>query len=185
MEPIQGFLGVNRGQVDPQGGLGAVGCLAPVVLAAILFPVFTQARQAAVKVSCMSNLKQCALSQLIYANDYDDKYPAASAWISHTEPYSKNMAVYTCPTVKAEGKQYGYAFYKGLSGQLQTVLDAPSAMPMIFDSTILKKNAYSYLESVPKPGRHEASNNFAYADGHVRGVHDAQPSDRPATTGSL
>ncbi len=47
------------------------------ILAAILFPVFAQAKAAAKKVSCLSNTKQMALGALLYANDYDDALPAA------------------------------------------------------------------------------------------------------------
>jgi prepilin-type N-terminal cleavage/methylation domain-containing protein len=42
------------------------------ILAAILFPVFAQAKEAAKKTSCLSNVKQIALSTMLYSNDYDD-----------------------------------------------------------------------------------------------------------------
>ena len=42
------------------------------ILAAILFPVFAQAKEAAKKTSCLSNLKQIGTATLIYVNDYDD-----------------------------------------------------------------------------------------------------------------
>lgn len=42
------------------------------ILAAILFPVFAQAKEAAKKTVCVSNLKQLALANLMYANDFDD-----------------------------------------------------------------------------------------------------------------
>lgn len=45
------------------------------ILAAILFPVFAQAKQAAKKSVSISNQKQLGLSILMYAGDYDDKYP--------------------------------------------------------------------------------------------------------------
>lgn len=44
------------------------------ILAAILFPVFAQAREKARQVSCTSNLKQIALGGLLYAQDYDDNF---------------------------------------------------------------------------------------------------------------
>src|SRR5271157_3367784 len=44
------------------------------ILAAILFPVFAQAKEAAKKTSCLSNEKQYGLAHNIYANDYDDSY---------------------------------------------------------------------------------------------------------------
>src|SRR5881227_1269953 len=43
------------------------------ILAAILFPVFAQAREAARKTSCISNLKQLMLGWLMYSQDYDER----------------------------------------------------------------------------------------------------------------
>lgn len=45
------------------------------ILAAILFPVFAQARASARQVSCLSNVKQTALGVLMYAEDYDENIP--------------------------------------------------------------------------------------------------------------
>src|SRR2546422_10922798 len=45
------------------------------ILAAILFPVFAQARASARAISCISNTKQFSLAILMYAQDYDEKTP--------------------------------------------------------------------------------------------------------------
>ena len=45
------------------------------ILAAILFPVFAQAKMAAKKTAALSNIKQIALATTMYANDYDDTLP--------------------------------------------------------------------------------------------------------------
>lgn len=45
------------------------------ILAAILFPVFAQAKSAAKKVSCLSNIKQIGTASFIYNGDYDDMAP--------------------------------------------------------------------------------------------------------------
>jgi len=42
------------------------------ILAAILFPVFAQAKEAAKKTACLSNLKQLGTATYLYLNDYDD-----------------------------------------------------------------------------------------------------------------
>ena len=47
------------------------------ILAAILFPVFAQAKEAAKKTSCLSNLKQIGLGNIMYSNDYDDEIVSA------------------------------------------------------------------------------------------------------------
>jgi len=46
------------------------------ILAAILFPVFAQAKEAAKRTSCLSNLKQIGLGTVMYSNDYDDEIVA-------------------------------------------------------------------------------------------------------------
>ncbi len=43
------------------------------ILAAILFPVFSQVRENARRTACASNLKQLGLAWLMYANDYDER----------------------------------------------------------------------------------------------------------------
>ena len=45
------------------------------ILAAILFPVFAQAREKARAISCLSNLKQAGLGYAIYTQDYDETTP--------------------------------------------------------------------------------------------------------------
>lgn len=45
------------------------------ILAAILFPVFAQARESARTASCLSNMKQLGLGFKMYAQDYDEKWP--------------------------------------------------------------------------------------------------------------
>src|SRR5258708_5977500 len=50
------------------------------ILAAILFPVFAQAREKSRQASCQSNLKQIGLALHMYAQDYDDTF--APAWVN-------------------------------------------------------------------------------------------------------
>jgi prepilin-type N-terminal cleavage/methylation domain-containing protein len=45
------------------------------ILAAILFPVFAQAREKARQTSCLSNLKQIGLGAIMYTQDYDETFP--------------------------------------------------------------------------------------------------------------
>jgi len=45
------------------------------ILAAILFPVFAQAREKARQTTCVSNLKQLGTATTLYAQDYDETYP--------------------------------------------------------------------------------------------------------------
>src|SRR3989442_5251199 len=46
------------------------------ILAAILFPVFAQAREKARQATCLSNLKQIGTGVMMYVQDWDDTYPS-------------------------------------------------------------------------------------------------------------
>src|SRR5437764_1424554 len=84
------------------------------ILAAILFPVFAQAREKARQTSCLSNLKQLGLGLMMYVQDYDETFPSAymvttqpppSGWWSTglwfweqiAESYIKNYQIHLCP----------------------------------------------------------------------------------------
>ncbi len=47
------------------------------ILAAVLFPVFAQAKETAKKATCISNVKQISLAFVLYTTDYDDTWPTA------------------------------------------------------------------------------------------------------------
>jgi prepilin-type N-terminal cleavage/methylation domain-containing protein len=78
------------------------------ILAAILFPVFAQAKMAAKKTSSLSNVKQTALGVLMYLNDSDDTFPMGSGyngiylqqggWSVDTQPYMKSLAILRDPS---------------------------------------------------------------------------------------
>ncbi len=65
------------------------------ILAAILFPVFSQARAKARQISCLSNLKQIGLATLQYTQDFDEVYPpaynAGGIWSVLIDPYVKML----------------------------------------------------------------------------------------------
>jgi prepilin-type N-terminal cleavage/methylation domain-containing protein/prepilin-type processing-associated H-X9-DG protein len=84
------------------------------ILAAILFPVFAQAREQARKTACLSNMKQWGLAELMYQQDYDENfvlweaveplyrdngtlYRPYSPWTVLIQPYIKNKALGLCP----------------------------------------------------------------------------------------
>ncbi len=83
------------------------------VLAALLFPVFSEAREAARAVGCTSNMKQLGTAVQMYAQDYDQRnlmtfqYPFTNkygqvgrAWWQHElMPYVKSLPVFACPDV--------------------------------------------------------------------------------------
>lgn len=99
------------------------------ILAAILFPVFAQAKAAAKKTACMSNAKQIGVSLYLYLSDSDDTLPMANypappaymgppwtqfafhngagvselAWADLMMPYTKNIDIFKCSVDNSGG----------------------------------------------------------------------------------
>ncbi len=88
------------------------------ILAAILFPVFAQARESARQTVCTSNVRQIGLGVRMYVQDYDESFPifyayntqdpttSARAWAGdplhkgvevEILPYTKNKDIFRCP----------------------------------------------------------------------------------------
>jgi len=72
------------------------------ILAAILFPAFAKAREAARRSSCSSNLKQIGLGLMQYSQEYDEQLPAGvngvGAWALVIQPYIKSTNLFACPS---------------------------------------------------------------------------------------
>lgn len=84
------------------------------ILAAILFPVFAQAREKARAITCISNLKQLGLAVAQYNQDYDDTMPNGcnpwgeeTGWAWQIYPYVKSVGVFQCPDDNSIGDKYG------------------------------------------------------------------------------
>jgi prepilin-type N-terminal cleavage/methylation domain-containing protein/prepilin-type processing-associated H-X9-DG protein len=90
------------------------------ILAAILFPVFAQAREKARQTSCLSNVKQLGTAYMMYLQDYDETFPphvtertapagtpdtpearAPYSYKTKLEPYIKNLQIFKCPSAPA------------------------------------------------------------------------------------
>lgn len=81
------------------------------ILAAILFPVFAQAREKARETACISNARQIGLAVRMYVQDYDETFPIFYAYntqppadvVGHLGievgllPYTKNKDIFRCP----------------------------------------------------------------------------------------
>lgn len=93
------------------------------ILAAILFPVFTNARIAAEGTACLSNCKSLALAMGQYADNWNDRFPTqakaegdansasgweewytGSGWCKKLYPYVRSSKVYECPVSRGYKK---------------------------------------------------------------------------------
>lgn len=133
------------------------------ILAAILFPVFAQARERARSVSCLSNTKQMGLAVMMYSQDYDETYfwqpwpgvqnpdwnfpiqQPSIGWYDVLQPYVKNQGIFKCPSNNDAYYNGNYPLnYKvtyGLNELLfgyhaisQATLESPADIAMIADA---------------------------------------------------
>jgi prepilin-type N-terminal cleavage/methylation domain-containing protein/prepilin-type processing-associated H-X9-DG protein len=101
------------------------------ILAAMLFPVFAQAREKARQTTCASNMKQIGLAMMQYAQDNDEKLHAtmfncrynppngwsgcnSGHWSIPYLPYAKNVEIWRCPS-----QYYTADFHICLSGFIE------------------------------------------------------------------
>jgi prepilin-type N-terminal cleavage/methylation domain-containing protein/prepilin-type processing-associated H-X9-DG protein len=103
------------------------------ILAAILFPVFSRAREQARKTACLSNGKQLALALAMYSQDWDETLPVwytpchgfrigPLMWTEQLYPYIKNWQVFQCPsaiTGNGAGDEWNACCYPGNAGRPQ------------------------------------------------------------------
>jgi prepilin-type N-terminal cleavage/methylation domain-containing protein/prepilin-type processing-associated H-X9-DG protein len=107
------------------------------ILAAILFPVFAQARAQAYKAACTSNLKQISLAFRMYSDDWDGASPQSTRktgpslaartydellneWFMRPiQPYIKNHGVMHCPADNVRNAE------RGVGAELLSIADDP------------------------------------------------------------
>ena len=74
------------------------------ILAAILFPVFTAAKESARRTKCLNNMKQMGMAFRLYADNNNDTYPttdhndARQSWLYGLQRYSSTKLLYMCPS---------------------------------------------------------------------------------------
>jgi len=98
------------------------------ILAAILFPVFAQAREKARATACLSNLKQAGLAYAMYTQDYDETTPLQQSkatvangggyWFWLIQPYVKNWNLMVCPDRDLTTTSTGDKYPAALNGRL-------------------------------------------------------------------
>jgi len=155
------------------------------ILAAILFPVFAQAREKARQTSCLSNLKQMGLGLMMYVQDYDEQYPFDHwvdptgldvNWFGAIYPYVKNGknwagtnqangtgGIYQCLSqIDADQNTYGIHQYIEPDGQAPWINNG--APPQYQPATLAAIPKPSDTILVVEKGRNDASWGFLNFD---------------------
>jgi prepilin-type N-terminal cleavage/methylation domain-containing protein/prepilin-type processing-associated H-X9-DG protein len=137
------------------------------ILAAILFPVFAQAREKARSSTCLSNQKQIGLAFGMYGQDYDETFPYGLNdkvtpivfWEDAVRPYIKAQnigGILTCPSASTSG--FAYSMNNALGNQALAFISKPSETILTADAC--QGNAAPLLDPVSKQGI--ANPIFAY-----------------------
>jgi len=161
------------------------------ILAAILFPVFARAREKARQSSCLSNVKQLSLGNMMYAQDYDEKTVIFSdlgssgsgrQWHFLIEPYLKNDQIFLCPSQSPTAASYGRMISYGIhrsTGVALAQIEKPAETLALADVCYLDNEANSWVTFYSPPGnalgsfgclsdRHNEGLNVGFYDGHAK-----------------
>jgi prepilin-type N-terminal cleavage/methylation domain-containing protein/prepilin-type processing-associated H-X9-DG protein len=159
------------------------------ILASILFPVFSRAREKARQTTCASNLKQMGLSFFMYISDYDEMYPMAYMWKSRLQPYIRTTEINRCPSRKQLPWYYGHGYNIGVPAWIATpsvpgfelkceaAIDSPSHKILIAEwdrcnsgppcgPTGLFAGGATCFWAVTRI--HNGGSNILFGDGHVK-----------------
>jgi len=83
------------------------------ILAALLFPVFAQAREAARRTRCLSNLRQVGMAFALYVVDWNERFQPAYKWKERLDPYLTTRELGKCPNRPELPWYYGQGYNVG------------------------------------------------------------------------
>ncbi len=166
------------------------------ILAAILFPVFARARAKAQQNNCLSNVKQITLGAIMYASDYDERFPnndgssvncvgSQAAWAGQLYPYLKNSQILTCPAASGTANYscstvvttLDYMFNNMIGNVSSTYVNAPAGCLAVLEGA---RNCgfawcsyadYNNIKANPTTYgvlRHNEGGNYGFVDGHAK-----------------
>ena len=159
------------------------------ILAAILFPVFAQAREKARATTCTSNLRQIGQATHMYIQDYDETFPNATAglaapnqpWIEELRPYIGTKDLTRCPddrsifgpTSKHLTSYVLSNFFSAgrplavIQEPSQTIYAAEAADNLLGDHYHPNRGPDNMLRELATK-RHSGGANYLFVDSHVK-----------------
>jgi hypothetical protein len=151
------------------GAIAVGGCAVIAIGAAILFPVFSQARLAAKDTQSMSNLKQIGTALQIYASETDGRLPNATRWQEDLidARLVRDATIFEDPILGVGGgRVHGYAMNLAANGVNIFALSSPDRSVVTFTSKVLAADAAGAEGSVRLTPRGKAL--IGFADGSCR-----------------
>ena len=170
------------------------------ILAALLLPALSRAKERARQIRCASNMRQISMATAIYVDEHEDTYPSqpedglvvkamgghGTNYYDILMPLLANAQVWLCPsTYDSPGRLMSYHM-NGLiitaRGLKASLIRSPSATLLIgetgqrtrYDEAHLRPN-HDGDPLYDRPQRnHRNGSNAAFADGHVQWHHDSQ-----------
>ena len=166
------------------------------ILAAMLLPALSQAREKARQAVCMNNLKQIGVGFMLYLQDNGEYFPYSWSpgygnWLDNLNATlgtgyvadETDPGIFHCPShpeylFSPSGTSYGYNNYCGLSfpskvdwapfkfSRLSQVT-SPSSTLIVADVEEKEGSQYGILSSVGVSTRHNGGSNVLFVDGHV------------------
>ncbi len=153
------------------------------ILAGMLLPALSRARENARRTNCISNLKQLGLAFYMYTQDYRETLPSTTGWYegmpSLIDYVSESGRIFACPTERTSliyfHPQYGYNTNAGNLGL--GAVNNPSSFPLLFDRSVGAALIHG-TDSDPNfyyqvcSDRHSGGTNFLFLDGRVNWFKD-------------
>jgi prepilin-type processing-associated H-X9-DG protein/prepilin-type N-terminal cleavage/methylation domain-containing protein len=176
------------------------------VLAGILMPTFSEARERARRADCLSRVRQIALAHLMYAQNWDERFPdwrfpnspsmrapeRVVYWTTLLQPYLRSTAILHDPTVPIP--PHGtvdlatYALLTlgpGGTGTWESPYWQFPGPRMTLALVVRPAETISVSDGVTNEGanvanplRHRGGANVAFLDGHARWMRFAQRTQR-------
>ncbi|MFH1904853.1 MAG: prepilin-type N-terminal cleavage/methylation domain-containing protein [bacterium] len=151
------------------------------LLASMLLPALSKAREAARRVVCISNLKQIGLALMLYGEDYGRLIPSGAqygnTWPWYLRDYGAGTGykIFYCPSHPKGNLSNTYGFIVDYCGNYTTVakldnmLDrSKRVMVMDWDIPFIYYNTWNVTASMDYACRHSGGINAVYLDGHAR-----------------